>query len=39
MNQILADRPAESGHHNSCHDQRKKEVEVAIHQAIPANDL
>jgi hypothetical protein len=36
MNQIVANRPAEAGHHNPRHNQRKKEVEVAIHQAISA---
>jgi hypothetical protein len=36
MNQKVIDRPAETGHHNSCHNQRKEEVEVAIHQAASA---
>ena len=34
MNKALIDCPAEAGHHNSCDDERKGEVEVAIDQAI-----
>jgi hypothetical protein len=38
MKQIVADRLTETGHHNSRHDQRKEEVEVAIHQAASAEN-
>jgi hypothetical protein len=38
MKQIPVDRLAETGHHNSSHNQRKEEVEVAIHQAASAEN-
>jgi hypothetical protein len=38
MKQIVPGRLAETGHHNSSHNQRKEEVKVAIHQAASAED-
>jgi hypothetical protein len=38
MKQKVIDRPAETGHHKPCHNQRKKEVEVAIHQTASAEE-
>jgi hypothetical protein len=37
MKQVPVGRLTETNHHNSRHDQRKEEVEVAVHQAPSAD--